>query len=167
MDKISKIKLIPSLVPLTPPPIIRAAAYCRVSTLQEKQFHSLSVQREYYKNYISQHPNWIFVGIYSDQSSGRNNKKMRDFQRMLQDCRDGKINLIFVKSISRMGRNTVQFLKACTEFQSLGVDVYFEVEKLHIYETRAIKMLTIYASLFQNESESKCPKAIQWIEFTP
>ena len=133
----------------------RVAAYCRVSTMQEIQHHSLEAQQDYYKKLISSRPHWIFAGVYTDQVSGRQNLKMRDFQRMLEDCRNGKINLILVKSISRMGRNTVQFLQACTELNDLGVDVYFEVEKLHINDPQAVRLLTIYASLYQNESESK------------
>lgn len=133
----------------------RVAAYCRVSTMQEIQHHSLEAQRDYYEKLIASRPHWIFVGVYTDQASGRHNLKMRDFQSMLEDCRNGKIDLILVKSISRMGRNTVQFLQACNELNDLGVDVYFEVEKLHINDPQAVRLLTIYASLFQNESESK------------
>lgn len=133
----------------------RVAAYCRVSTMQEIQHHSLEAQRDYYEKLIASRPHWIFVGVYTDQVSGRHNLKMRDFQRMLEDCRNRKIDLILVKSISRMGRNTAQFLQACTELNDLGVDVYFEVEKLHINDPQAVRLLTIYASLYQNESESK------------
>ena len=133
----------------------RVAAYCRVSTMQEIQHHSLEAQRDYYEKLIASRPHWIFVGVYTDQASGRHNLKMQDFQRLLGDCRNGKIDLILVKSISRMGRNTVQFLQACTELNNLGVDVYFEVEKLHINDPQAVRLLTIYASLYQNESESK------------
>lgn len=133
----------------------KVAAYCRVSTLQEIQHHSLIAQKQYYEQLIHNHPGWIFVGIYADQASGRHNLKMRDFQRMLEDCRNGHIDLILVKSISRMGRNTVQFLQSCTELHQLGVDVYFEVEKLYIHDPKAVRLLTIYASMYQNESESK------------
>lgn len=133
----------------------RVAAYCRVSTMQEIQHHSLEAQQDYYEKLIASRPHWTFVGVYTDQASGRHNLKMRDFQRLLDDCRNGKIDLILVKSISRMGRNTVQFLQACTELNDLGVDVYFEVEKLHINDPQAVRLLTIYASLYQNESESK------------
>lgn len=139
----------------------RVAAYCRVSTMQEIQHHSLEAQRDYYEKLIASRPHWIFVGVYTDQASGRHNLKMQDFQRMLEDCRNGKIDLILVKSISRMGRNTVQFLQACTELNDLRVDVYFEVEKLHINDPQAVRLLTIYASLYQNESESKSA-LIQW-----
>ena len=133
----------------------RVAAYCRVSTNQEIQHHSLEAQREYYSQYISKRLNWIFVDIYADQASGRHNLHMKEFQRMMADCRAGKIDYILVKSISRLGRNTVQFLRACDELNAMKVDVYFEVEKLHINEPKAVRILTVYASLYQNESETK------------
>lgn len=133
----------------------KVAAYCRVSTLQEIQHHSLIAQQQHYEQQIRNHPGWVFAGIYTDQASGRHNLKMRDFQRMMEDCRNGHIDLILVKSISRMGRNTVQFLQSCTELNQLGVDVYFEVEKLYIHDPKAVRLLTIYASVYQNESESK------------
>jgi DNA invertase Pin-like site-specific DNA recombinase len=86
---------------------------------------------------------------------------MNDFQRMLADCRAGKIDLILIKSISRMGRNTVQLLMACSELRDLGVEVYFEVEKLYASDPKAIRMLTIFASMYQNESQDKS-YAITW-----
>ena len=80
----------------------KVAAYCRVSTQQEIQHHSLEAQREYYKKRINSNPGWEFVGIYADEASGRNNRKMYDFQRVMGDCRAGKIDLIITKSISRL-----------------------------------------------------------------
>lgn len=139
----------------------KVAAYCRVSTEQEMQHHSLEVQAAYFDKFIGTHPNWTFAGIYSDEASSRDNRKMLSFQRMLFECQQGNIDLILVKSISRLGRNTVQFLQACDELNRLNVDVYFEVEKLHINDSKAVRMLTIYASLYQNESESKS-YAIRW-----
>lgn len=133
----------------------KVAAYCRVSTQQEIQHHSLEAQREYYEKRITGNSGWEFVGIYSDQASGRNNLKMHDFQRMMEDCRAGKIDLIITKSISRLGRNTLQFLNACEELKSLNVDVLFEVEKLYLHNPKAVRLLTIYASVYQNESEVK------------
>ena len=133
----------------------RVAAYCRVSTMQEIQHHSLDAQREYYKKRILGTPGWEFAGIYADVASGRNNRKMYDFQRMMGDCRAGKIDLVITKSISRLGRNTLQFLNACEELKALNVDVFFEVEKLYLHNPKAIRLLTIYASVYQNESEVK------------
>lgn len=133
----------------------KVAAYCRVSTQQEIQHHSLEAQRTYYKKMIAGNPAWEFVGIYADEASGRHNPKMRDFQHMMEDCRAGKIDLILVKSISRMGRNTLQFLQACDELKELGVDVYFELQKLYLHNPKAVRLLTIYASVYQHESEVK------------
>jgi DNA invertase Pin-like site-specific DNA recombinase len=149
----------------TAPPLKRlyknVAVYCRVSTLQEIQHNSLEAQRSYYEKYIASHPEWRLVEIYADQASGRNNKKMDAFQRMMADCRVGKIDFILIKSISRMGRNTVEFLKACSELNRLGVEVFFEVEKVYASDPRAVRMLTIFAGLYQNESEAKS-FAIAW-----
>ena len=147
------------VIPIHPKYLVKrykkVAAYCRVSTAQELQYHSLEAQREYFEKYISERTWWVFVGIYADQASGRHNLRMKEFQRMMADCRAGKIDLILVKSISRLGRNTVQFLQACNELNSLCVDVYFEVEKLYISNPKAVRMLTVYASVYQNESETK------------
>lgn len=133
----------------------KVAAYCRVSTQQEIQHHSLEAQQVYYEQLITRNPVWEFAGIYADEASGRHNVKMRDFQRMVADCRAGMIDLILVKSISRLGRNTLQFLQVCDELKQLGVDVYFEVEKIYLHNPKAVRLLTIYASLYQNESEMK------------
>ena len=156
-----KVKVIPVHPKYLVKRYTKVAAYCRVSTAQEIQYHSLEAQREHFEKYISERMWWVFVGIYADQASGRHNIKMKEFQRMMDDCRAGKIDLILVKSISRLGRNTVQFLQACNELNSLGVDVYFEVEKLYISNPKAVRLLTIYASVYQNESETKS-FAIHW-----
>ena len=156
-----KVKVIPVHPKYLVKRYTKVAAYCRVSTEQERQYHSLEAQREHFEKYISERTRWVFVGIYADQASGRHNLKMKEFQRMMDDCRAGKIDLILVKSISRLGRNTVQFLQACNELNSLGVDVYFEVEKLYISNPKAVRLLTVYASVYQNESETKS-FAIHW-----
>jgi len=133
----------------------KVAAYCRVSTQQEIQHRSLEAQREYYEKQIGSNSGLEFVGIYADKASGRNNRKMNDFQKMMDDCRSGKIDLILTKSISRLGRNTLQFLNACDELKQLNVDVFFEVERLFLHNPKSVRLLTIYSSVYQNESEVK------------
>ena len=157
----SKVKIIPASPVFNIPRPYRVAAYCRVSTPQEMQYHSLEAQRKHFEKYIDSKLNWIFVGVYAEQASGRHNAKMKEFQRMMADCRAGNIDFILVKSISRLGRNTLQFLQACNELKDLGVDVYFEVENLHINDPYAVRLLTIYAGMYQNESESKS-YGIKW-----
>ena len=133
----------------------RVAAYCRVSTDQEIQLHSLETQQEYYENLIKMKPEWQFVGIYADTASGLNNKKMLGFQDLMDDCRNGKIDLILIKSISRLGRNTLQFLNSCDELKTLNVEVFFEVEKIYASDLNATLLMTVYESMFQHESEEK------------
>lgn len=133
----------------------RVAAYCRVSTDQEIQLRSLETQQEYYENLIKAKTGWQFVGIYADTASGLNNKKMLGFQDLMNDCRDGKIDLILIKSISRLGRNTLQFLNSCDELKALNVEVFFEVEKIYASDLNATLLMTVYESMFQHESEEK------------
>lgn len=80
---------------------------------------------------------------------------MHGFQDMMTACREHKIDLILVKTVSRFGRNTVEMLQSFQELRTLGIDVYFEIEHLHLKDPKSILMLTIFASLAQNESESK------------
>lgn len=141
--------------------VCRVAAYCRVSTQQEIQLHSLEAQHRFFEKQISRRKNWILVGIYADQASGKNNQKMPEFQRLMKDCRTGKIDIVLIKSISRMGRNTLQFLIACGELHALGVDLCFDVEHLSTSDPKLYQMLTIFAGLYQNEIEEKSA-AIRW-----
>ncbi len=137
------------------------AIYCRVSTRQHSQSQSLEAQEEYLSAFAAAHLLWSVVGVYCDKASGLNNLKMPAFQHMMNDCRNGKIDLVIVKSISRVGRNTVQVLNICRELKSLGVDMYFDIEKTFLCDTRSELMITIYASLYQDESESKS-YSIRW-----
>ncbi|MBE6776025.1 MAG: recombinase family protein [Ruminococcaceae bacterium] len=155
-----KVQIIPPK-PTFPYKMKNVAAYCRVSTEQEMQHHSLEAQREYYKKFIESKILWRFAGVYADEASGRHNEKMKDFQRLMDDCRAGKIDLIVVKSISRFGRNTLQFLQACVELRARDIEVLFEVENLYLSDEKARMTLAIYAALYQSESQSKS-HAIKW-----
>ena len=84
---------------------LRVAAYCRVSTPYEEQQQSLEKQIEYFTRYIKRNPFWRFVAVYADNASGLHAKNRPGYQKMLKDCRKGKIDLILVKSLSRFGRD--------------------------------------------------------------
>ena len=87
------------------------AAYCRVSTDQEEQLLSYENQVNYYTNYISENPLYEYAGTYADEGiSGTNTKKRDEFNRIIADCRAGKIDMIITKSISRFARNTLDCL---------------------------------------------------------
>ncbi|WHH60675.1 recombinase family protein [Petroclostridium sp. X23] len=131
----------------------RVAAYCRVSTKHEEQRLSLKGQEEYYRSKISKNPLWELVGIYSDKASGRSRKGRKQFELLMSDCHDGKIDIILVKSISRFGRNTLETINALNELKLLSINVIFEIEKLELFGKHSDLMITIYAALYQNESE--------------
>lgn len=85
---------------------LRVAAYCRVSTAQEEQLNSYDVQVRYYTEKIRSEPKWAFVGIFADRGlSGTSTKKRDEFNKMIKQCRRGKIDMIITKSISRFARN--------------------------------------------------------------
>ena len=133
---------------------LNVCAYARVSTDKEEQFHSLQAQEDYYKNLIAENPKWNFVEVYSDRVTTGTKDTRQDFQRMLQDCRDEKIDLIISKSISRFARNTVTLLNTIRELKLLIVDVYFEEQKIHTMDSDGKLLLSILAGYAQEESFS-------------
>ena len=93
-------------------PKLRVAAYCRVSTDSDEQATSYEAQVELYTEYIKKNPEWEFAGIYADDGiSGTNTKNREEFNRMIEDCEAGTIDMIITKSISRFARNTLDCLK--------------------------------------------------------
>ena len=97
---------------------------------------------------------WNYVGVYSGEAITGTKEARESFQRMLNDCRNGKIDLVITKSISRFARNTVTLLKTVRELKDLGVDVYFEEQNIHTISAEGELMLTILASYAQEESLS-------------
>lgn len=134
---------------------IRVAAYCRVSTKQEEQLNSYDVQKKYYTEKINAEPKWTLVGIFADKGiSGTSVKKREEFNKLMRLCKQGKIDMIITKSISRFARNTVDCLKYTRMLKELGVDVYFEEQGIHSTQPGAEFYITIYGSIAQSESEN-------------
>ena len=132
----------------------RVAGYARVSSGKDAMLHSLSAQISYYSDYIQQHREWEYVGVYADEALTGTKEERPEFQRMLADCRSGKIDMVITKSIARFARNTVTMLEAVRELKLLGVDVFFEKENIHSTSGDGEVMLTILASYAQEESRS-------------
>ena len=132
----------------------RVAAYARVSSGKDAMLHSLSEQVSYYSALIRQNPGWQYAGVYADEAMTGTKENRAEFQRLLSDCRVGKIDLILTKSISRFARNTVNLLKTVRELKALGVDIHFERERIHTMSGDGELMLSILASFAQEESRS-------------
>ena len=140
----------------------RVAAYARVSTLHEEQESSYDAQVEYYTKHIQSNPNWEFVGIYADNGiSGTSTKRREGFNRMVEDAKAGKMDMILTKSISRFARNTVDTLKAVRELRIIGCEVVFEKENLSSFSPQGDTVLTIMANLAEEESRS-LSESVKW-----
>lgn len=134
---------------------LRVAAYARVSTEQDEQQNSYEAQVDYYSHYISNNPDWVFIGVFADKGITGTNTKNRDgFNEMIDLALNGGIDLILTKSISRFARNTVDTLQTVRELKAVNVEVIFEKENLHTFDPRCEVFLTIMSSLAQEESRS-------------
>lgn len=136
-------------------PKLKVAAYCRVSTDSDEQATSYEAQVEHYTNFIQKNDEWEFAGIFADDGiSGTNTKKREEFNRMIEECMAGHIDMIITKSISRFARNTLDCLKYIRQLKEKNIPVFFEKENINTMDSKGEVLLTIMASLAQQESES-------------
>ena len=134
---------------------LRVAAYARVSSDSEDQLHSFAAQNAYYVELINSNPQWEFVDVYADEGiTGTSAEKRDDFQRMLADCRKGRIDRILTKSSTRFARNTEESLETIRELKLLGVSVYFEEQNLDTSELSGELITAIFSLLAQKGSET-------------
>lgn len=133
----------------------RVAGYARVSTDHDDQVTSYEAQVDYYTHYIMGRDDWEFVGIYTDEGISATNTRHRDgFKRMVKDALDGKIDLIFTKSVSRFARNTVDSLTTVRKLKDKGIEIYFEKENIWTLDAKGELLITIMSSLTREESQS-------------
>lgn len=134
---------------------LRVAAYCRVSTDKDEQLNSFEVQKAYYTEKILSNPNWKMADIFADEGiSGVSMKKRDEFNRMLRHCREGRIDMILVKSVSRFGRNTVDVMRTVRSLREKNITVLFEKENLDTSQMTSELMLAFFSAFSQSESES-------------
>ena len=133
---------------------LRVAAYCRVSTDDEDQIKSYNSMVRHYTDLIQSNKEYIFAGVYADRAiTGTKVDKREEFQRLIQDCMDGKIDLIIAKSIPRFARNTLDTLKYVRMLKERNIAVYFEVEKINTLKDGEF-LMTILSSVAQQEVEN-------------
>ncbi|MEE1002514.1 MAG: recombinase family protein [Acutalibacteraceae bacterium] len=135
--------------------IIRLAAYCRVSSDSADQLHSFAAQIRYYKDYERKHPEYKLVDIYVDEGlTGTSMEKRDELNRLICDCKKGKIDRIIVKSVSRFARNTQELLVCIRLLKELGVSVYFEEQGIDTDKLNMEMIVTFPGMAAQQESES-------------
>ena len=158
MPRVTKIEATVDLMTHIPIQTVKkrkTAGYARVSTGNEEQASSYDAQVEYYTNYIQSNPNYEFVDVYADDGiTGTSTKRRKRFNEMIDDALAGKIDLILTKSISRFARNTIDSLVNIRKLKDHGVEVYFEKENIWTFDEKGEVLLTIMASLAQEESRS-------------
>ena len=132
----------------------RVAAYARVSSGKDAMLHSLSAQISYYSSLIQSHADWLYCGVYADEGISGTKNDRPEFRRLLADCREQKLDMVIVKSISRFARNTITLLETAREFRALGIDIFFEEANIHTLSSEGELMLTLLASFAQEESRS-------------
>lgn len=133
---------------------IRVAAYARVSSGKDAMLHSLSAQVSYFSEFIQNHPGWQFAGVYADEAKTGTRDDRPEFQRILKDCRDGKIDMIITKAVSRFARNTVTLLETTRELKALGVAVFFQKEGIYSDRGQGELVLSLLATVAQEESRA-------------
>lgn len=134
------------------------AAYCRVSTMSEQQVESYELQKAYYEEMVERHPNWNLIDIYPDEGiSATSMKQRKNFLRMIEDCKKGKISMIVTKSVSRFARNVVDAISTIRMLRNLHrpVAVYFETEHINTLAPGADAQLSLLASFAESESLNK------------
>ena len=136
-------------------PKLRVAAYCRVSTDSDEQATSYEAQIEHYTAYIQKNPEWELAGIFADDGlSGTDTRKREQFNLLIEECMAGKIDMVITKSISRFARNTLDCLKYIRQLKDKNIPVFFEKENINTMDSKGEILLTIMASLAQQESQS-------------
>lgn len=133
---------------------LRVCAYARVSTDSIKQGESFENQVTTYERVIKSNPEYEFAGVYADLGMSGTNENRPELQRMMADCRAGKIDLIITKSVSRFARNTLTFLKFTRELRDLGIGIIFEENNINTLSAEGEIMMTVLASFAQEESRS-------------
>ena len=134
---------------------LRVCAYARVSTKLEEQENSYELQMSEYTKRISENPEWIFAGMYSDKGiSGTSTKNREGFNKMIKAALNGEIDLILTKSISRFGRNVSDVLKACQQLRDAGVEIRFEKEHITNMDQTTDFLMAVMSGIAQEESRS-------------
>ncbi len=141
---------------------LKVAAYCRVSTDMADQLNSLASQRKYFHEYILSHEGYELIEVYYDEGiTGTSTKKRDGFNRMINDCEDGKIDLILTKEVSRFARNTVDTLNFTRRLSELNIGVIFMNDGIDTRDKDGELRLTIMASIAQEESH-KISERTKW-----
>ena len=128
-----------------------AVAYCRVSTYKDEQLDSLEAQQKFFAQYAEKN-GYTLTNIYADEGkSGTRLKNRTQLIKLLSDAELGIFEFVLIKDVSRLARNTVDFLTSIRKLKSLGITVVF-VNYDHSSSETSEFMLTMLSAIAQEES---------------
>lgn len=139
----------------------RVGIYCRVSTNSMEQLQSLTAQVSHLTRLTATVPQWLLSDVYMDIATSKTGSLRKEFNRMLEDCKSHKLEIVITKDVSRFGRDTVEVLDAFNQLKALGVRVIFEGNSLDTANTSSDLMVAVIESIAQAENESRSEN-IKW-----
>lgn len=139
----------------------RVGIYCRVSTNSMEQLQSLTAQVSHLTRVTATVPQWLLADVYMDIATSKTGSSRKEFNRMLEDCKSHKLEIVITKDVSRFGRDTVEVLDAFNQLKTLGVRVIFEGNSLDTANTNSDLMVSVIESIAQAENESRSEN-IKW-----
>lgn len=139
----------------------RVGIYCRVSTNSMEQLQSLTTQVSHLTRLTATVPQWILSDVYMDIATSKTGSSRKEFNRMLEDCKSHKLEIVITKDVSRFGRDTVEVLDAFNQLKALGVRVIFEGNSLDTANANSDLMVSVIESIAQAENESRSEN-IRW-----
>ena len=138
----------------------KCALYIRVSTHRQASVEdgSLKAQEAKLKAYVTyentaKQANWKTIGTYREEGRSAKDLKRPEFQRMMQDISDGKINTIIVWKIDRLTRSLKDFSNLLDTFKDKGIQLISLNEKFDTSTAIGRAMLTIILVFAQLERE--------------
>lgn len=149
-------------IPANPPKREKhVGIYCRVSTNSMEQLQSLTAQVSHLTRLTATVPQWLLADVYMDIATSKTGSSRKEFNRMLEDCKSHKLEIVITKDVSRFGRDTVEVIDAFNQLKALGVRVIFEGNSLDTANTSSDLMVAVMESIAQAENESRSEN-IKW-----
>lgn len=143
-------------IPPRPPKYTKKVGiYARISTDSKEQLESFKYQVSHYTRVVATTPFWLLADIYMDIPSSKEGSVRKEFNRLLEDCKNKKIDIVLAKSVSRFGRNTVEVLGVLNQLKVLGVRVIFDKEDLDTGKLADDVLITLVEAFAQDENRSR------------
>lgn len=157
----SDLKRTVTVLPQITKDIYNVGIYCRVSSKSEEQMHSLAMQLSGLTRLVYDTEKWKLKDVYIDTRSGSNDSARNGFRRMLYDCKNGAIDIIVIKSVSRLGRDTVSVLSAVQDLVDAGVQIFFDDLGLTVNNPNDRILISVAAAVAQGENQARS-ESVRW-----